>query len=80
MRTTVDLPDLLFRAAKARAAHRGVPLKALVTEALEKELLKAPQPGGKRPKRVDLPLIRSKHPGRLKLTNAQIEAILSGPG
>ncbi len=35
MRTTIDLPDLLLKRAKARAAMRGVTLRTLFTEALE---------------------------------------------
>lgn len=35
MKTTLDIPDPLFRQAKARAALRGVSLRQFVTEALE---------------------------------------------
>lgn len=38
MKTTIDLPDPLFRRAKATAATRGISLKALVTNAVEKDL------------------------------------------
>ena len=38
MKTTIDLPDALFRQAKALAAARGVTLKRLFTEALEVQL------------------------------------------
>lgn len=38
MKTTIDLPDPLFRRAKATAATRGISLKALVTHAVEKDL------------------------------------------
>lgn len=38
MRTTLELPDDLFRAWKARAAHRGTTLKALVTQLLQRGL------------------------------------------
>jgi hypothetical protein len=38
MKTTIDLPDELFRRAKAVAALRGESLKQLITESLEKEL------------------------------------------
>jgi len=50
--------------------------RVLASEALEREL-KAPRIVGESPKRVKLPLIRSKRPGSLKLTNAQLEEILS---
>lgn len=38
MKTTLEIPDRLFRRAKARAAERGQPLKAFVTEALQEKL------------------------------------------
>ncbi len=38
MKTTMEIPDLLFRQAKAAAARRGVPLKQLFTEALRERL------------------------------------------
>jgi len=34
MKTTLEIPDAVFRQAKAAAAERGIPLQALVTEAL----------------------------------------------
>lgn len=38
MKTTIELPDDLFREAKATAARRGTALKQLVREALEEKL------------------------------------------
>jgi hypothetical protein len=38
MKTTVDLPDSLFRRAKATAAERGVSLKTFITNAVEQSL------------------------------------------
>ena len=38
MKTTIELPDVIFRQAKALAAARGVTLKQLFTRALEVEL------------------------------------------
>jgi len=38
MKTTIELPDDLFREAKATAARRGTHLKDLFREALEREL------------------------------------------
>lgn len=41
MRTTVDLPDELFRQVKARAALRGLKLKDYVAEALRDSLVRS---------------------------------------
>jgi hypothetical protein len=74
MRTTIDLPDPVFKRLKATAALKGVSLKGIILAAVEKEL----QPGGLKKKRTKFPLIRSKEPGTLSLTNADIDEILLG--
>ena len=38
MKTTLEIPDPLFRRAKSRAAERGQTLNELVTEALQEKL------------------------------------------
>jgi hypothetical protein len=38
MKTTIELPEALFRRAKSMAAQEGVTLKQLLTEALESRL------------------------------------------
>jgi hypothetical protein len=38
MKTTIEIPDVLFRRAKSKAAERGQTLKELVTEALREKL------------------------------------------
>jgi len=38
MKTTVEIPDAIFRRAKSVAADRGVPLRALISEALAEKL------------------------------------------
>lgn len=45
MKTTLEMPDELFRKAKAKAALRGQTLKELITDAIRHELGKAPSPG-----------------------------------
>ncbi len=38
MKTTLEIPNALFRRAKSAAAERGVPLRELVSEALAEKL------------------------------------------
>lgn len=38
MKTTLEIPDELFRQAKSVAASRGIPLRELVTIALDEKL------------------------------------------
>jgi hypothetical protein len=67
MKTTLEIPDAIFRRAKSKAAERGIPLRQFVTEAVEDKLRAAPVPG-KQP--------WMKHIGKLKhlrKENAQID-------
>ncbi len=45
VKTTLEIPDALFRKAKARAAERGQALKTLVTEAIQEKLAGRTQGG-----------------------------------
>jgi hypothetical protein len=38
MKTTLEIPDAIFRRAKSLAAERGIPLRELVTEAVKEKL------------------------------------------
>ncbi|MEP2776568.1 MAG: hypothetical protein ABJQ29_10470 [Luteolibacter sp.] len=46
MKTTIDLPDPLFRKVKATAAAEGVSLKAFIAEAVEQRLNTGARPLG----------------------------------
>ena len=39
MKTTLEIPDVLFRKAKSKAAERGQSLKEFVSEALHEKLV-----------------------------------------
>ncbi len=43
MKTTLEIPDPIFRRAKSAAAQRGIALRAFVTEAVEEKLSVASQ-------------------------------------
>jgi hypothetical protein len=75
VRTTVDLPDELFRELKAVAMRRGTSLKEVLRLAVERELGMAQAPA--EPYRVRFPVLNSKEPGKLDLTNAKIEDLLA---
>jgi hypothetical protein len=38
LKTTLEIPDVIFRRAKSVAAERGIPLRQLVTEAVQEKL------------------------------------------
>ena len=74
MRTTLDLPDPIFRDLKSRAAQEGVKLKDLVQEYIVAGLRGAPvSPSPRSP----LPMFR-KASGvtNPRLSNADLQAIL----
>jgi len=66
MKTTVVIPDPIFRRVKATAALEGKNLRAFLLQAVMHELEHVEAAGATR-KRVRLPLVRSKHPGSLAI-------------
>ena len=75
MRITVDLPDATFRRLKALAARRGTTLKQVLRSAIEKEVVVVTAKPERR--RISVPVLKSKQPGALKLTNAELEDFLA---
>ena len=79
MRTTIDIPDPLFRRVKTKAAMEGTSLKNLIARFIEQGLAGHGQPPrSSRSVRSLPPLIR---PATIKpsipaLSNADIEALL----
>ena len=57
MKTTLEIPDTVFRRAKSVAAARGIPLREFVTEAVKDKL-------ATEAKAVEKPWL--KHMGKLK--------------
>lgn len=74
MRVTIDLPDSLFRELKAVAASRGTSLKMVIRAAVEEEIRKTERKTGRR---LKFPLLSSREPGSLDLTNAEIDELLA---
>jgi len=64
MKTTLEIPDLVFRRAKSVAAERGIPLRQLVTEAVQEKLRMTPH---------EKPWM--KHVGKLKHLHKERRAI-----
>ena len=74
MRTTVDIPDPIYRQLKSRAALQGCSVKELLLRSGEAELNGARSRGAQG--RITLPVLRSKRPGWLRLSNKTINEIL----
>jgi len=73
MRTSIDLPDPLFRELKLKAAKRGVSLKAIIQEAVVRELQEDIKPKSK----LKYPLIPVNGRQPYNLTSAEIEDLLT---
>ena len=69
MRTTLDLPDPLFRELKTRAARQGVKMKELLTAFIEEGLS-----GGKGARAQAAP-VRSRLPVARRATGVPIPAL-----
>jgi hypothetical protein len=80
MRTTIDLPDLLFREMKIRAAQQGVKLKELAAKYIEAGLCEQPAALSTAPRpRAPLPAAIPRDPGKPlvpAISNRELHAIL----
>ena len=73
MRTTIDLPDPLFRQAKALAAQRGSSLKDLFTDVLSRALNEP----DRTERRMDVPPILRERTSRIPArTNEELALLL----
>jgi hypothetical protein len=74
MRTTIELPDTLFRKTKATAALRGSTMKELIVRAIEREV-EGLGSSNKTSARVKLPL-HLKSGRKLDLSNFDFDDLL----
>jgi hypothetical protein len=81
MRTTIDIPDPLYRELKSKAAMQGRSVKELILRSVEEELRprrRGRSAMGKR-KRLQIPILKSKEPGTMNLDNDQIFRLIDFP-
>jgi hypothetical protein len=77
MRTTVDIPDAIYRQLKAQAAHEGTSAKKLILRGVEKVLTEnCRKPKGKR---IKFPIVPFERTGLIRIDNARIYDIISFP-
>ena len=77
MRTTIDIPEALFRKTKAISALRGSSLKALIVSAIEKEVGGATGVSAAKKARMKLPLVRLKGDRPLDLSGFNFDDLLA---
>ncbi len=66
MRTTVDIPDPIYREIKARAAREGRSIKELILQSVA-ITLRNELPAVRARRKGKFPIIHAKNPGSLKL-------------
>jgi hypothetical protein len=76
MRATVELPESVYRRTEQAARARGLSVDELISGVLEQELGEEP-PATQTPKYVTLPLIHSKNPGTLDLSDFDFDDLLA---
>ncbi|MFP4444085.1 MAG: hypothetical protein ACLFST_13275 [Spirochaetia bacterium] len=74
MRTTIDIPDKLFKKIKIAASIKGMSMKQFITLAIEHEI--ETQRVSLSETVINFPLIHSKNPGSLSLDNETIAKAL----
>lgn len=76
MRTTIELPDSVYRKGEKAARTRGVTIEEFILRTFERELRTEPD-APCRFKRVSLPLVPSKEPGILDLKDFNFDDLLA---
>jgi hypothetical protein len=76
MRTTLDLPDELFRQVKARAAVKGTTIKTLLTRYIENGLRQPEKPQTGPRERSKLPVIKRRGKGVIPNLTPEMQARL----
>jgi hypothetical protein len=80
MQTTVNLPDTLYQKSETLAASRGATVEQFIVEAVEKEVqgnLASGAFGSLGDREIELPVIRSRRPGALDLSNFDFDDLLA---
>jgi hypothetical protein len=75
MRTTIDIPDAVFRETKALAAMRGVTMKQFILEAIEQAKNSPPPEPKKTPRKLHSIHLRSRR--TLKLDDFNFDDLLA---
>ena len=76
MRTTVDIPDEIYRDLKIKAAQEGTPVRQIVLRGIQRELEGTIE---KPVRKLQLPLIRSTRKDKLVIDSEKIYEIIDFP-
>ena len=77
MRTTVDIPDPIYRQLKSQAAIEGRSVKELILQGVLTTL--EPSIIGPKRRRVSLPIVKTGVPGSLKMDSERVYDLIGFP-
>jgi plasmid stability protein len=76
MRTTIDIPDEVYRKLKVKAAMEGKTVREIVLRGIQREI----QPPSEKPmRRLTAPILKSHQQGSIRIDNEQIYDIIGFP-
>jgi hypothetical protein len=78
MRTTVDIPDPIYRELESRAAHEGKAVEELIVRCVAVSL-ETEEPALPRARQGLPPVVESKNPGSLRLGDEGVYAYIPFP-
>lgn len=76
MRTTVDIPDEIYRRLRVKAAQEGKTIRRIALRAILREI---DEPAGQRVPRLAEPILKSYAPGSIRIDNEQIYDLIGFP-
>jgi len=76
VRTTIDIPDPIYRSLKTKAASEGTTVRAIIIRLVSDELEGVARLASTA--RIEFPLIRSKRRDKMSLTAEQLDEIAFG--
>jgi hypothetical protein len=76
MRTTIDIPDDIYRKLKVKAATEGQTVRQIALRGIQREL----DDSAARPvRRLTAPILKSYAPGSIRIDNEQIYDLIGFP-
>jgi len=76
MRTTIDIPDEIYRRLKVKAAMEGETVREIALRGIENEI---ERPAAKKVRKLTEPILKSYAPGSIEIDNEQIFDIIGFP-
>jgi plasmid stability protein len=76
VRTTIDIPDEVYRRLKVKAASEGQTVRAIALRAIGREI---DAPVSRPVRRFELPVLKAHAPGTLKIDNERIYDLIGFP-